>query len=153
MTTIYHNDNSISMTTHLPPPATILHTILHTILQSTGRHPHHLLPPATINRQPSSSSWHLSSPSDYTSHVAITPRRGILLLSWESICSSDYTMRHCSKAEEIRACQDTILLTWNSARATTCTYRPSCSRGKVRALQPAHTDHHLAHVNKRQFFF
>ena len=100
MTTIYHNDNSISMTTHLPPPATILHTILHTILQSTGRHPHHLLPPATINRQPSSSSWHLSSPSDYTSHVAITPRRGILLLSWESICSSDYTMRHCSKAEE-----------------------------------------------------
>ena len=103
MTTIYHNDNSISMTTHLPPPATILHTILHTILQSTGRHPHHLLPPATINRQPSSSSWHLSSPSDYTSHVAITPRRGILLLSWESICSSDYTMRHCSRRRKIRA--------------------------------------------------
>ncbi len=52
MTTIYHNDNSLSMPTHLPPPATILHTILHTILQSTGRHPHHLLPPPATD-QPS----------------------------------------------------------------------------------------------------
>ena len=37
------------------PSCTLAHHLI--ILQSTGRHPHHLLPPpATINRQPSSST-------------------------------------------------------------------------------------------------